>query len=442
MNYKQAMDYVFGFTDYEKMAGVAYQEENFDLKRMESLLKRIDNPHLSAKTVHIAGTKGKGSTGIMVATALSASGYSTGLFTSPHLLTLRERFKIDGDLINEQEFTDLIEELKPHVDHTDKQKNHGNMTSFEILTVAAFSFFQKNKVEFQVMEVGLGGRLDATNVVEPEVCIITPISLDHTDILGDTLEKIAQEKAGIIKNGATVVSGPQPEEVMEVIEETCKKKKAELIKVGIDVTWQLRKANMRSQYFQVTTKICTYNLVIPLLGEHQLENAATAVAALEVLSEKYPAVTPQSIATGLARVYWQGRLQILLRRPLVVVDGAHNGDSMRRLKEALAKSFRYQKMVLIIGASSDKDIRGMVEEMASLADTVVVTRSQHPRSMEVDKLEKEFRSYRIEPQIEENIPDALKYALSVAELGDLILVTGSLFVVAEVIANLEGVPLE
>ncbi|MDZ4245830.1 MAG: Mur ligase family protein, partial [Dehalococcoidia bacterium] len=298
MNYKQATDYVFGFTDYEKMPGVAYGEENFDLKRMEALLKRIDDPHLAAKTVHIAGTKGKGSTAVMVATALTASGYKTGLFTSPHLLTLRERFKINGDLINEQEFTDLIETLKPHVDHTDKQKNHGNITSFEILTAVAFLFFKKDKVEFQVIEVGLGGRLDATNVVEPEVCIITPISLDHTDILGNTLKKIAEEKAGIIKNGATVISAPQPEEVMEVIEETCKKKKAELIKVGIDVTWQLRKANMRSQYFQVTTKTCTYNLVIPLLGEHQLENAAAAVAALEVLGEKYPAVTPQSMATG------------------------------------------------------------------------------------------------------------------------------------------------
>lgn len=442
MDYKAALDYVLGFTDYEKMPAVAYTAENYDLKRMEILLDRLGNPHQAIKSVHIAGTKGKGSTAAMMATALSASGYRTGLFTSPHLITIRERFRVDDQLITEEEFTSLVKSIQPHVEHTDRQKGHGKLTTFEILTAMAFAYFKSKKAQFQVVEAGLGGRLDATNVLQPEVCVISPISLDHTEVLGNSIPKIAAEKAGIIKKGSRVICAPQPAEALAVIQDACREKKASLIEVGNDVTWELRKANMRSQYFQVTTKGATYNIIIPLLGAHQLENAATAVAALETLSEANQAITPHSIATGLARVYWPGRLQILLRRPMVVVDGAHNAESMRRLREALGKSFKYQKLIIIMGTSVDKDVRGMVEELANVADTVIVTRSKHPRALDPEKLVAEFDTYRIPARVESSVPNAVKYALSVAESRDLILATGSLFVVGEVIANLNGVPLE
>ncbi len=440
MNYKQAVDYVLGLTDYEKVPA-AYTADNYDLKRMEILLDKLGNPHEAAKSVHIAGTKGKGSTAAMMASALSASGFVTGLFTSPHLLTIRERFKVDENFINEDEFTDLVRTIQPHVDYTNK-KGHGKLTTFEVLTAMAFVYFKNKKCQFQVLEAGLGGRLDATNVIQPEVCVVTPISLDHTDILGNTIAKITVEKAGIIKKGNKVVSAPQPEEALRVIEETCKDKKASLIKVGIDVTIQLRKANMRSQYFQVTTPEATYNLIIPLLGAHQLDNAATAVTALEILARDNPAVNAQSMATGLARVYWPGRLQILLRRPLVVVDGAHNAQSMARLREAIGKSFRYEKLIVVMGTSADKDIHGMVEELAGMADTVIVTKSRHPRAMDPKKLEAEFGTYRIQARVENTVADAVKYALSIADLRDLVIATGSLFVVGEVIAYLDQVPLE
>lgn len=441
MDYKQAVDYVLGLTDYEK-APAAYTADNYDLKRMETLLDRLGNPHLAAKTVHIAGTKGKGSTAAMIASALSASGFVTGLYTSPHLLTLRERFKVDEQFITEDEFTGLVKTVQPHVEHTDKQKGHGKLTTFEVLTAIAFLYFKSKKAQFQVIEAGLGGRLDATNLVQAECTIISPISLDHTDILGSTIAKIAAEKAGIIKKGNKVISAPQPEEALKVIEDVCRDKKASLVKVGIDVTWQLRKANMRSQYFQVMTRDNTYNLIIPLLGAHQLENAATAVAALESLAAGNPAIDAQSVSTGLARVYWPGRLQILLRRPLVVVDGAHNAHSMGRLREALAKSFRYEKLIIVMGTSADKDLHGMVEELAGIADTVVVTRSRHPRAMDPKKLEEEFGTYRIQARMENSVAEAIKYAISVADLRDLIIVTGSLFVVAEVIGYLDQIPVE
>lgn len=441
MDYKQAVDYVQGLTDYEK-APAAYTSDNYDLKRMETLLDRLGNPHLAAKTVHIAGTKGKGSTAAMIASALSASGFVTGLYTSPHLLTIRERFKVDEQYITEEEFTNLVKTVQPHVEYTDRQKGHGKLTTFEVLTAIAFVYFKSKKAQFQVIEAGLGGRLDATNLVQPECTIIAPISLDHTDILGSTIAKIAAEKAGIIKKGNQVISAPQPEEALKVIEDVCRDKKASLVKVGIDVTWQLRKANMRSQYFQVITGDNTYNLIIPLLGAHQLENAATAVAALESLAADNPAIDAQSVSTGLARVYWPGRLQILLRRPLVVVDGAHNAQSMGRLREALAKSFRYEKLIIVMGTSADKDLHGMVEELAGIADTVVVTQSRHPRAMDTKKLEEEFGTYRIQARVENSVAEAIKYAISIADLRDLIIVTGSLFVVAEVIGYLDQIPVE
>ena len=280
MDYKSALDYIYGFTDYEKVPGSSYSAD-FDLRRMEDLLERLGKPHQVARSVHVAGTKGKGSTVAMIAAVLGAAGYRVGLYTSPHLHTLRERIRVDNDLISEEEVGDLVEKLSPEVDAVNLRGAYGQLTTFEVLTALAFAYFERKGVEFQVLEVGVGGRLDATNVVNPAVCVITPISLDHTEVLGESITAIAREKAGIIKLGSTVVSALQSPEAMAVIEEVCQEKQANLLRVGSDITWQGEAFNLWRQSLRVKGRRGSYHIAIPLLGDHQLENAATAVAVIE-----------------------------------------------------------------------------------------------------------------------------------------------------------------
>ena len=433
MDYQQALDYIYSFIDYEVVPRLARNAANYDLRRVDELLARIGNPQLKARSVHIAGTNGKGSVAAMVASALSASDYTTGLYTSPHLNSLNERIRVNSELISDEELIALVERLKPEVEAVNQKATYGRLTTFEFLTALAFAHFEQEGAEFQVLEVGLGGRLDATNVINPEVCIITSISPDHTDVLGNTLAEIAVEKAGIIKPSSIVVTSPQPDEVAEVIEKTCRCLGAQLITVGSDVTWQGLGFGLDRQLLRVEGRRGDYELSIPLLGQHQLDNAATAVAALEVLADKGFNISKESITNALARVSWPGRLQILSRHPLVVVDGAHNIDSARGLKQSIEQYFDFDRAILVIGASCDKDIAGIVSELFSLFDKVIVTRSRHPRAMALAPLVAEFAKHGVEAQVVEDVPSALSRALALAGGKDLLCVTGSLFVVAEAI---------
>ena len=432
MNYAAALDFLLSRTDYERYPGFNYASR-FDLRRMDDLLQRLGNPHLSAKSVHVAGSKGKGSTSAMIAAGLRAAGYKTGLYTSPHLVTLRERIQVDGKPILKRELESLVARMRPHVDAVDHDKTYGELSTFELLTAAAFMHFQQRGGDFQVLETGLGGRLDATNVVTPEVCVITSISLDHTEVLGDTLDKIAAEKAGIIKPGRPVVSSAQAEEAAAVIRETCQRKGAKLISVGSDIIWRKLGSNLSGQSLEVKGLKGTYQLTIPLLGAHQLQNAAAAVAALEVLG-----LSQKSIEAGLAKTYWPGRLQILRRRPLLVVDGAHNRDSASKLKEALEQYFHFDHLILIIGTSADKDMSGIVAELAPLAHGVIVTRSRHPRATKPEVLVGEFAKVGVKAGGAEDVASAVAEALRRASRKDLICATGSLFLVAEVIEYVKG----
>ena len=432
MNYAAALDFLLSRTDYERWPGFNYASR-FDLRRMEALLQRLDNPHLSTKAVHIAGSKGKGSTSAMIAAGLQAAGYRTGLYTSPHLVTLRERIQVDGKPILKRELESLVARMRPHVEAVDHDKTYGELSTFELLTAAAFMQFQQKAVDFQVLETGLGGRLDATNVVTPEVCIITSISLDHTEVLGDTLAQIAAEKAGIIKPGRPVVSSAQAEEAAQVIREACRKKGAPLISVGSDIAWRKLDSDLSGQSLEVQGLKGSYRITIPLLGAHQLQNAAAAVGALEVLG-----VPRKSIESGLAKTNWPGRLQILRRRPLLVVDGAHNRDSASKLKEALKEYFHFDHLILIIGTSADKDVSGIVEELAPLANTVIVTRSRHPRATRPEILAGEFARLGVKAETAEDVARAVAEAQGKAGKGDLICATGSLFLVAEVIEYVKG----
>jgi len=427
--YQQALDYIYSFVDYEREPRPR-DAVHYDLRRMEELLARLGNPHLGARTVHIAGSKGKGSVAVMIASTLTASGYITGFYVSPHLHTFNERIRIDERLISNRELVALVEKLRPEVEAVNEKATYGQLTTFELITALGFAYFELKGVDFQVIEVGLGGKLDATNMVQPEVCIITSISLDHTEVLGDTLTEIAAEKAGIIKPNSIVVTSPQVDEVAKIIEETCLGCQAGLIRVGSDVTWQGLSFDSSRQSLRVKGRLGSYELSIPLLGQHQLENAAVAVAALEVLVEKGFHISRNNITEGLAKVSWPGRLQVLSRRPLLVADGAHNPDSVSKLRQALEQYFDFDRAILIFGASADKDIAGIVSELVPLFDKVIVTHSTHPRAMDTAPIVAEFSRHGVEVQVTDDISSALRLALTLAGEKDLISVTGSLFVVA------------
>ena len=436
MNYQQTLDYIYNFLDFEKDPR-SRAAAKYDLRRVYDCLERLGNPQNKIPAVHVAGTKGKGSTAAMIASALTASGYKAVLYISPHLIDIRERFRIDDQLISQQELIDITAKIKPHIEAVNEAATWGKLTTFEVMTVLTFAYFAEKGADFMVIEVGLGGRLDATNVIKPEVSVITSISYDHMEVLGDTLTLIATEKGGIIKPGGVVVLSPQVEEVTTTITKICEERNARLIKVDGktkgNVSFSGLGYNLNEQALKVKGRLGNYELSIPLLGQHQLSNAATAVAALEVLKEKGYKVTAESIARGLKQVKWPGRLQILNRNPIVVVDGAHNVDSFQKLKAALPHYFQYEKAILIMGCSFDKEIPKLVAEIAPVFDKVFATHSWHPRAMKPELLAAEFAKHGKQAEITESVTDAITKALAIAGSNDLICVTGSLFVVGEVL---------
>ena len=430
LTYQQALDYIYSFVDYEKKVADRYAPARFDLGRMERLLALLGDPHRRYPSVHIAGTKGKGSTAAMIASILGTAGYRAGLYTSPHLHTYRERIRVNDRLISEEEVVALVEQLRPLVDQIE------GITTFEITTALGFLYLAQQGVDVAVLEVGLGGRLDATNVVRPRVAIITSLSLDHTALLGETVAQIAREKAGIIKEGVPVVSAPQPPEALSVIEEVCRERGAPLTLVGRDWTWQAREASLEGQKFTVRgPRSEVRSLWIPLLGRHELINATVAVATIHLLQEQGVVVPPEAVAEGLRRVRWPGRLEILNRRPLLVVDGAHNADSARRLAEALGEYFAYRRLILVFGASADKDIVGMLRELMPRAGALILTQARHPRAADPKWLREQALACGANPPGEvvvvTPVAAALERALALAGKDDLICFTGSLFVVAE-----------
>ncbi len=438
MNYSQAEEYLNSFTNYEQIPSISYVQPGYSLKHVEELLNRMGNPQLAARTIHIAGTKGKGSVSAMIAQVLSSSGYKTGLYTSPHFHTLRERISIDGSLIPEAEFAAAMAEIKPFIESMRKDTAFRQLTYFEALTALAFAYFKKKQVGFQVLEVGLGGRLDATNVARPIICIITPISLDHTQILGNSLEEIAREKAGIIKPGCWVVLSPQPEEAASVISDICREKEAKVVQVGEDITWHKIGGDLYPQSLVIEGRRNNYQVSIPLSGDFQLENAASAVAALEVLGSAGFAISTADIARGLARVKWPGRFHILREYPTVLVDGAHNVASIKRLVDNIKGYFAHKRIFLVFGTSRDKDIPGIINELVPLSPQVIVTRTSHSRAAPLSTLVAEFSKRGIELEIRETVTEAISRALSLADRTDLICVTGSLFVVAEALDYFSG----
>ena len=472
MDYRSALNHLLELNDLERMISPTRKRVRYDLSRMEVLLLRLGNPQVGIPTVHIAGTKGKGSTAAMCASVIAQQGYHTGLYTSPHLHSFRERIRLDGKPVTEEEFASLVEQVWPELEWVSNHGGHGEATMFEALTAMAFSHFRK-RAGFQVLEVGLGGRLDTTNVVSPQVCAITSLSLDHTSILGNTLESIATEKAGIIKLGIPVVSSPQKPEAMAVIEAACRENEAKLIKVGEDLTWSRGPIGLDGQGLEVQGRLGKYMVWTPLLGDYQLENVTTAVGTLEALQEQGFPISERALHQGLREVCWPCRMEVLSREPLVVCDGAHNPYSVAKLRDSLPGYFNYGSLVLIVGVSADKNLEGIVEELAGFSQfeqegspakgrgcdraisdiqgrrgrkiRVIVTRSRHPRAAPTGPLAEAFLHHGIEAVEVEAVDQAVDRALD--EVGEddprksktLVLATGSLFVAAEVREAIKGI---
>ena len=437
MDYKKAVDRLLSLTDLERVSGQATHVRRYDLTRMAALLDRVGNPHLGLPTIHITGTKGKGSTAALISSVLGAQGYRPGLFTSPHLHSFRERIQYMNEPVTEEEFASLVEELWPTV-----ERMNGEVTTFELLTAMAFAHFKGQGADVQVVEVGLGGRLDSTNLVEPSVCVITPISLDHTHILGDTVEQIAEDKSGIIKSGSVAVVGPQVPQAMGVIERVCREKGVPLVSVERECSWTRRASDLDGQSFRLSTSWGEFDLWTPLLGGHQLENAATALAALQVMGQQGLTISNDALDKGFRAVKWPGRLEVLGHAPLLVADGAHNPHSADRLLEALKEYFQFRRLIGVVGVLADKGLEGIAQELAPGLSVAVATRSRHPRSASPATVAAAFRRVGVEAQEVGTTANALEYALGLAGEDDLVVVTGSLFVVAEAREAVLGIPPE
>jgi len=432
-----ALRYLFSATDYEKMRRVRYNADTFSLDRMHRLLEALGSPHRRLRAVHVAGTKGKGSTAAMVHRLAAACGLRAGLYTSPHLVDIRERIQVGDAMIEPDDLAALIRRARPHVD---RMRARGDApTFFEIFTALAFDHFARQAVDLAVAEVGLGGRLDATNVLRPEVAVITAISLDHTAQLGHTLAAIAAEKAGIVKPGVPVVSQPQPAEAARVIARACREAEAPLVRVGRDVTYQWAPAERHGRpgvRFSVRTPAAAYDdLFMPLMGEHQAVNAATALAAAERVPALAKRLTPDLAREALARLRWPGRMEYVPAAPPMLLDGAHNRASMERLLEALAAHFPNRRVAVVFGAAADKDVDGMLGVLARHpeATSVVFTRTNHPRAAEPDDLAARYAALGGgDAAPVADAAEAVRQARAAAGDDGLVVVCGSLYLVGEV----------
>jgi dihydrofolate synthase/folylpolyglutamate synthase len=437
--YRDALIYLYSFTDYEKRGFAAYAPEFYNLDRVRDLLALMGEPQRTFQAVHIAGTKGKGSTAAMIESVLRAAGHRTALYTSPHLHSFRERIQVAGELIPEEDVVRLVDEMRPLVLQVE------GITTFEIITCLAFAWFAEQGVEWAVVEVGLGGRLDATNVLEPALTVITPISLDHVAILGDTLAQIAGEKAGIIKPGVPLVCAPQPDEALATIRAECEEQGAPLTLVGRDWTWAPGAADLDGQVFTVRHRGREeLELHLPLLGEHQLANATTAIAALARLVQGGLRVPASALREGLRTVRWPGRLEILGRDPVVVVDGAHNGDSARKLSAALQAMGGYRDLIIVLGGSADHLTPELMDALLGGAARAIATRASHPRSATPAWIQERAAGLGYHVELSETVAQALDLALAVAGPQDLICCTGSLFVAGnarEAWFSRQGLPL-
>lgn len=433
--YASALRWLRSHADPERMRIVRYNTTNFNLSRMRRLLKALGNPQENLKIVHVAGTKGKGSTCAMLSSMLQASGYTVGLYTSPHLIDLRERITINGQVITQ---TDLIELMRRLQKTVERELSNDEPSFFELMTAAAVVYFAEQAVDVAVLEVGLGGRLDATNVMHPLVCGVAQISYDHTAILGSDLPSIAREKAGIFKKSVPAISVRQKPEVEKTLAEVAEQAGTPLKFTGKDIEFSYRfEANRElgphTRVCLTTEKFHYEHLPVPLRGEHQALNCGLALALLDQLRQCGFDIAEPKLVTGLAATQLPGRMEMAWNEPRILLDGAHNAASMESLIKAIGAHIPYDSLVVIFGCAGDKDIDGMLKQINLGADKVIFSRAKsNPRAMEPDDLARQFSDISEKmAQTADSLPEALQLAARAVSREDLICVTGSFHLVGE-----------
>lgn len=447
MTYSQAIAYLYGLQRYGVKLG---------LENIQRLLEAVGDPHRRFPSVLIGGTNGKGSTAAMLSSILRAAGYRVGLYTSPHLLEFTERIQVDGRPISEADVATLIDELRPVI--TDlfptPDTSHppvppfskggvggfctSHPTFFEVTTALAFLHFVRSNVDYAVVEVGMGGRFDATNIIDAQVAVITNIALEHEDYLGHTLGAIAAEKAGIIKETTRVVTAVDAPEALAVIGDTCRTRGAALVDVLDAYDWQIHRSDLFGQQFSAGEKgQPAERFDIPLLGRHQVVNAVVALAASRLLRSDGAAISEQSIHDGLTRTQWPGRLEIVPGRPLVILDGAHNPAGATALGAFLEEQGFAGRLTLVFGVLQDKNWIAMLRELAPLAKQIILTRPENERAADPHHL---LEAERFCPKIEilEDVAEAIALAKTITDPEDVVVVTGSLFVISAALRALEA----
>lgn len=453
-----ALAFLFGRIDYERARPIPYGERTFKLARMRELVERLGRPDAGLPVIHIAGTKGKGSTAAMVAALLRVGGYRTGVFSSPHLERIEERFAVDGRPCSADELCRLVERVRPVVERMDalarsEHRREGGPTFFEITTAMALCHFAEQKVDAAVLEVGLGGRLDSTNVCQPRVTAITSISFDHTEQLGDTLSAIAGEKAGIVKPGIPLVSGVTQAEPRDVIAEACRRRGAPLIEIGRQFDYGYRPGaageaepvpgRFDFEYRVEGAPVRYDDVPLELLGRHQAANAAAALAIVAQFCRNQWPLADGAIRRGLREASCPARVEVVARRPTVVVDAAHNVASVEALLDTLDESFPAKRTLLLFATSQDKDIEGMLSRLLPRFSQAIFTRfANNPRGTPPDELAQIARQLDPSPCIA--CPDtasAWRTARDLLHPDDLLCVTGSFYLAAEMREQIARHPL-
>jgi len=423
-DYQQSLDYIYSFVDFSRTHQDNLSPENFDLTRMVRFMEILGSPQDDFPSIHIAGSKGKGSVSAFCSSVLQTAGYKVGLYTSPHLKDFEERMQVDQIPIPRDILVEYVEEIKPAVASVPE------ITTFEIMTGLAFLYFAREKVDLAVIEVGLGGRLDATNIITPEVSVITSLYLDHVSILGDTLEQIAAEKGGIIKPGVPVICAPQEQTALSVLVDIAARNEADLIQAELKYPFEILSKTLDGQTFRLDRSGQTEELQIPLLGDFQVINAMTAYAALDSLRSRGFPIENSAIHKGFKEVNWPARFEILRRQPPLIVDSAHNPASMGKLRDTLDEYFPDLPLILVFGISEDKQLDGMYQEILPRTSHLICTRADHPRAMDPVELGKRAEDYISSKESVPNVGEALTKALELAGSKKLIVVTGSIFVAA------------
>ncbi|MBO4950763.1 MAG: bifunctional folylpolyglutamate synthase/dihydrofolate synthase [Clostridia bacterium] len=395
------------------------------LSRTEHLLSLLGNPHKKLKFVHVAGTNGKGSTSACIASILREAGYKTGLYTSPYINVFNERMQIDGEMISDGELCELCEYIKPFSDSmTDDPP-----TEFELITALAMEYFYRNGCDIVVLEVGMGGELDSTNVIDsPEAAVICAIDLDHTSFLGNTVEEVASAKAGIIKEGTSVALYDCEKSVYDVFDSKCKEVGASLVTAGFD-----KIENVKTSLRFIEFDFGKYkNLKLGLVGSYQPKNASVAITAIELLREKGYKISDENIYNGLKNVSWAGRFEILGENPVFVLDGAHNPHGMKATVESLCEHFKDRKIVFVVGAMADKDVKGMMSMLLPLADSFIAVKPDNPRAMKAEDLAKLLSELGAKAQSCDTVAQGVKSALDRAGNDGIVACLGSLYFSGEI----------